>query len=92
MKTKNSSPFSNGMEYEYFQECWCGTCTHLKLRDDGFPELPENDGCPILDAMELARIDRVYWPEKEVVEEWDDDGNISFWHKCTGYKKKTDRR
>ena len=88
MKIEKSKPFSNGMEYEYFKECWCERCVHYKLReDDGFPEYPELGGCRILDAMEDARFDRRWWPCKKIVTEKDKNGNVKYWHKCTSFRR-----
>lgn len=85
VKYVESKPFSNGMEYEFFRETWCDHCSHCKLRDDMFPEFPENGGCDILDAMERARFDIEKFPTKEVVEEHTEDGVVNYWHKCTQY-------
>ena len=82
MKYRESKPFSSGTEYEIFLYNWCERCTHYKLRDDGFPEFPENDGCPVLDAMENARFNIDEFPKKEVVEQVDDAGNVVRWHYC----------
>lgn len=48
MKYRESKPFSSGTEYEVFLYNWCENCNHYKVRDDGFPEFPENGGCPVL--------------------------------------------
>ena len=89
MKYNESKPFSSGTEYEVFLYNWCELCTHYKLReDDGFPEFPENGGCPVLDAMEIARFDLNVFPCKEIIEEQDDNGNIVYYHKCIRFKRK----
>lgn len=84
---KKSSPFSNGTEYEFFKECWCEKCKHYKVRDDGFPEFPENGGCRILDCMEYARFDEKLWPNKKIVEEWE-YGKVKRWHKCLDFERR----
>jgi hypothetical protein len=43
---------------------------------------------PFLDAMENARFDISEWPEKEIIEEWDEDGNLVCSHKCTKFMRK----
>ena len=89
MKYNESKPFSSGTEYEVFLYNWCERCAHYKLRDDdGFPEFPENGGCPVLDAMEMARFDIEAFPCKEIIEEQDENGNIVYYHKCTRFKRK----
>lgn len=88
MKYTESTPFSNGMDYEFFKETWCEHCTHYKVRDDGFPEFPQKGGCHVLDKLEYARIDISEWPRKDIIEERDENGNIKYWHKCTKYMRK----
>ena len=88
MKYNESKTFSSGTEYEVFIYNWCERCIHYKLRDDGFPELTENGGCPVLDAMEYARFDLNVFPRKEIIEEQEENGNIVYYHKCTRFKKK----
>lgn len=92
MSYEKSKPFSNGMEYEFFKECWCEKCKHYKVReDDGFPEFPENGGCPILDFIEYARFDTPAWPGEKIVEEWE-NGEVKRWHKCLDFERgKEDR-
>ena len=86
MKYRESKPFSSGTEYEVFLYNWCENCNHYKVRDDGFPELPENGGCPVLDAMELARFNLDYFPKKDVVEKINDDGEVVRFHVCTRFE------
>ena len=86
MKCRESKPFSSGTEYEVFLYNWCENCNHYKVRDDGFPEFPEQGGCPVLDAMENARFNIDEFPKKDVVEEIDDDGNVVRWHYCTRFE------
>ena len=88
MKYNEIKPFSSGNEYEVFLYNWCNRCVNYKLRDDGFPEFPENGGCPVLDAMEYARFDLSVFPCKEIIEEQDESGNIVYYHKCTRFMKK----
>lgn len=88
MRYSESKPFSSGMDYEFFVENWCGNCTRYKLRDDMFPEFPENGGCPVLDAIEYARFDLSKFPSKDIIEERDEDGNVLYWHKCTKFKRR----
>lgn len=57
-----STPFSNGTEFEVFKQNWCYRCRAHKERPDGFPEFPENGGCPIEDATENARFDISKFP------------------------------
>lgn len=92
MEHRKSMPFSSGTEYEIFKDNWCYKCKHYKEReDDGFPEFPENGGCRILDYMENARFDIRYWPNKKIVEERDEDGNVLYWHKCISFiRRKAD--
>lgn len=53
MTIEPSTRFSSGTEYEIFLYNFCQRCSKGKTReDDGFPEFPENGGCPIWDAME----------------------------------------
>lgn len=80
---KPSKPFSNGTEYEDFRYQFCERCLHYVMRKDGFPELPENGGCRILDAMENARFDIKQFPSEWVREltSANDDSPIA-WHYC----------
>lgn len=86
MKYRESKPFSSGTEYADFLYFWCKTCKYYKVRDDGFPEFPENGGCPVLDAMELARFNLDYFPKKDVVEKINDDGEVVRFHVCTRFE------
>ena len=78
---KPSEPFSNGMSYELFEEIFCYRCKHGKLREDGFPEFPENGDCPIWDAMENARFDLSCFPRNDVVQ-IERDGEVVRWNIC----------
>ena len=87
MGITNSTPFSSGMEYEYFKENFCERCVRHKVReDDGFPEFPEKGGCPIEDAMENARFDRSRFPAEDVVRLTDDRGNVCAWNVCKSFR------
>ena len=86
MEYRESKPFSSGTEYECFRYNWCEKCKHYKLRDDGFPEFPEQGGCLVLDAMENARFNIDEFPKKDVVEEIDDNGDVVRWHYCTRFE------
>lgn len=77
-----SNVFSNGTEYEIFLDNYCNKCRHGKLREDGFPEFPEQGGCPIWDAMENARFDASQFPSDDILEVRDRDGNVLSWHHC----------
>lgn len=92
MKYNESKSFSSGAEYDAFLCYWCERCVHYKLRD-GFPEFPENDGCPVLDAVERAQFDLGVFPHKEIIEEQEDNGAIVYYHKCTRFidKRKEER-
>ena len=79
MKYNESKPFSSEMDYEYFKENWCEWCVHYKLREDS--------GCPVLDAIERARLDIKAFPRKEIIEERDENGNVKYWHKCTRFRR-----
>lgn len=47
MRYERAKPFSNGTEYEIFRHNYCeNECIHHIDREDGFPELLENGGCP----------------------------------------------
>lgn len=83
---KKSKPFSSGTEYEIFLYTFCERCRLYKLRKDGFPEFPENGGCPILDKMENARFDVSEFPSEFIRELTDaKTGNIIAWHYCNRF-------
>ena len=52
---KPSTPFSNGMSYEFFLENFCHRCKKHKTDENGFCAFIEDGGCPIENAMEDAR-------------------------------------
>lgn len=85
---RESRPFENNAEYVRFVHNWCKKCTHFKLHNGLFPEYPENGGCPVLDAIEIARIDLSKFPSKDIIEERDENGNVLYWHKCTEFNRK----
>jgi len=86
MSNLPSKPFSNGTEYEIFLYNYCEQCRSYKLRDDGFPEFPENGGCPILDAMENARFDISAFPSDHIRELHDADTDETIrWHECNRF-------
>lgn len=83
---KESKPFSSGTEYEIFLYNYCERCRAYKLREDGFPEFPENGGCLILDAMENARFDISKFPSEYIRELTDaNDDSIIAWHYCNQF-------
>lgn len=77
-----SKPFSSGTEYEVFKYNYCEICRHHKVREDGFPALVEDGGCPIEDAMEFARFDNSQFPTDMVRELRDCKDNVIDWHYC----------
>lgn len=84
MKTKPAVPFSNGMSYEYFCENFCYRCSKGKINENGFPEYIENGGCPIWDAMEMAR-----WGDefpKQIVQILDDNDNVKYYEVCSAFE------
>ena len=86
MSNNPATPFSNGTEYEVFLSNFCERCVNQKLRDDGFPEFPENGGCPVLDAMENARFDLSQFPSDWIRElRSAEDDHIIAWYYCTRF-------
>ena len=85
MKIEPSTPFSSGTEYENFLYYFCDRCNKQKLRDDSFPEFPENRGCPILDAMEHARFGEPF-PSEAIVRLVDENGKIKVWNYCVEFQ------
>lgn len=84
MRTEPSTPFSNGMEYENFIYYFCERCKKGKRDEDGFPECPEEGGCPIWDAMENARFGQPF-PSDKIVRLVGDDGEIQVYNCCTEF-------
>ena len=73
---RESRPFETNAEYVRFVHNWCKNCTRFKLHN-GYPKYPMNGGCPVLDAIEIARTEDIScFPKKDIVEEIDDDRNI----------------
>ena len=86
MRYERAKPFSNGTEYEIFRHNYCENgCIHHIDREDGFPEILENGGCPIEDGMECARFDKDLFPNV-LVEAWDGEEQY-MWHHCPFYAK-----
>ena len=86
MTIEPSTRFSSGTEYEIFLYNFCQRCSKGKIReDDGFPELPENGGCPIWDAMEYARFGEPF-PSEKIVRLVDKNGKTKVWNCCTEFQ------
>lgn len=87
MTYKRAKPFSNGTEYEIFRCSYCdnGCIHHIERKNDGFPELLENGGCPIEDGMECARFNIKLFPN--VLVEIYDDNKCVCWHHCPFFVK-----
>lgn len=91
--TRPSKPFSSGTEYECFLYEYCENCRAFKLKEDGFPEFPENGGCPILDAMENARFDISQFPSEDILELTDaQTDKIIKWHYCRKFDAETEEK
>ena len=86
MTIEPSTRFSSGTEYEIFLYKFCQRCSKGKTReDDGFPEFPENGGCPIWDAMEYARFGEAF-PSEKIVRLVDKNGKTKVWNCCTEFQ------
>ena len=85
---KPSTPFSNGTEYEMFIDNFCARCDKGKLREDGFPEFPENGGCSTWDAMENARFDESIFPSNDIVQLCE-NGKVCCFHACRHFETNT---
>ena len=73
---RESRPFETNAEYARFVHNWCKNCTHFKLRN-GYPEYPINGGCPVLDAIEIARNNDIgFFPKRDIIEEVYDDVDL----------------
>ena len=83
---RESRPFENNAEYVRFVHNWCKNCTHLKLHNGLFPDYPDDGGCPILDAIEIANINIDRFPKRVIVEEIDDDENVVRRHVCKRFE------
>lgn len=75
--------FSNGTEYEVFNEAFCCRCNKYKLDADGWPLSPSNGGCAIWDNIESAALGYPF-PSEDVVS-IKHDGKIKYWHVCRGF-------
>lgn len=82
---KPSTPFSNGMEYEFFLENFCYRCKKHKINEDGFCAFVEQGGCPIENAMEDARFDVSRFPSEEIVR-IEEDGDVKCWNVCKAFE------
>ena len=80
-----SSPFPNGMSYEYFLEFFCYRCKKGKVNPNGFAEYPENGGCTIWDAMENARFEQSLFPCNDVVR-IRENGEVKYWNVCKAFE------
>ena len=79
-----SKPFSNGMSYEFFLECFCWRCKKHKEREDGFCAFVEQGGCPIENAMEDARFGSAF-PSEDIVQ-INRDGKTIYWNVCKSFE------
>ena len=85
VEIKPSTPFSNGMEYEFFLENFCFRCNKHKLDQDGFLATVKNGGCPIENALEDARFDLSVFPCNDVVRIVK-DGEVVNWNICRAFE------
>lgn len=73
---RESRPFETNAEYVRFVHNWCKNCLYFKLRN-GYPEYPINGGCPVLDAIEIARNNDIgFFPKRDIIEEVYDDVDL----------------
>lgn len=83
--TKPSKPFSNGTEYEVFQENFCERCKHGKTNEDGLPLFISEGGCKIWHVLEMARLHVLRFPSEYILEIW--DGNEpKYRHVCKSFE------
>ena len=87
---KPSEPFSNGTEYMMFVEYFCERCKAGKFTADGFPEIPKNGGCLILDKIMEACFDIEQFPSNDILEIRNENGEIISWHQCRKFEEKTE--
>lgn len=73
---RESRPFETNAEYVRFVNNWCKNCTRFKLHNGLFPEYPADGGCPVLDAIEIAKINVDWFPEKDIIEEVYDNVDV----------------
>ena len=81
---KPSNPFSNGMSYEFFLECFCYRCKNHKTDKDGFCAFVTDGGCPIENAMEDARFGSDF-PSDDIVQ-IERDGKPFCWNACKQFE------
>ena len=79
-----SSPFSNGMEYEFFLENFCYRCKKHKVGADGFCAFVAQGGCPIENAIEDARLGNPF-PSEDIVRIVE-DGKTTHWNICKAFE------
>ena len=79
-----STPFSNGMSYEFFLECFCYRCKKHKVDEDGFCAFITQGGCPIENAMEDARLGNPF-PSEDIVRIIE-DGKTTHWNVCKSFE------
>lgn len=79
-----SIPFSNGMSYEFFLDCFCYRCKKHKEIENGFCAFVEQGGCPIENAMEDARFGNPF-PSTDIVR-LVEDGKTKYWHVCKAFE------
>ena len=73
---RESRPFKTNSEYARFVHNQCNNCLYFKLRN-GYPEYPINGGCPVLDAIEIARNNNIgFFPKRDIIEEVYDDVDL----------------
>lgn len=79
-----SSPFSNGMSYEFFLEQFCYRCKKHKVDKSGFCAFVADRGCPIENAMEDARFGYDF-PSNDIVKIIE-DGEVLYWNVCKAFE------
>lgn len=74
---RESRPFETNAEYVRFVHNQCKNCTRFKLHNGLYPEYPANGGCPVLDAIEIARNNDIgFFPKRDIIEEVYDDVDL----------------
>lgn len=86
---RNSSVFSSGSEYEWFCEQYCDRCRHYKEREDGFPALVKDGGCPVRDKLEYARFGQLF-PYDCLADLATPDGEVIAFNVCRLFWAKTE--
>lgn len=75
--------FSNGTEFLLFQDWNCERCKRYVFdKDNGYPAYPKDGGCKTLDAIYNAMFDESQFPSSDIVEQYDDNGNLQCSFKC----------